>query len=292
MSLKEFFNAMHDFASNMKFFNKINILTVLSVIGAGQNLVASDFHSGRTAGLSGSGHAAPLLNDAIFLNPAFEAFLPTYSLGAAYLKSNAGRNYSVSLQDGRAELFQAGVAYTVREDTTFVHVGTSKSFIQRTGVGLGGKFYFSNATRTGGRDLIFSVTGVPTEWFSTALVIDNLLQTDAGTSRGFYRELIIATKFNIEKIFLIYFDPHLAPSAPVAGGYGFEGGLEFVFGTDLFLRVGASKNAYIPWLAQRGRGYSAGIGWLSPRMAFDYAISRAIEPRAVTAHVFGLTLYF
>ena len=39
---------------------------------------AADFQSPRTAALGGAGHAAPMLNDAIYLNPSFVSFMPSY----------------------------------------------------------------------------------------------------------------------------------------------------------------------------------------------------------------------
>src|SRR4051812_23643954 len=68
---------------------------------------ASDFHSPRTAALGGAGHAGPLLNDGVYLNPSFASFLPSYSVSGNLLlfhgpdgpngdPSYHGRNYNVS----------------------------------------------------------------------------------------------------------------------------------------------------------------------------------------------------
>src|SRR4051812_17667173 len=76
---------------------------------------ASDFQSARTAALGGAGHAAPLLNDSIYLNPSFESFLPTYTGAANYFNHSAGavdaegshelhgRGWNASLHDGKNE---------------------------------------------------------------------------------------------------------------------------------------------------------------------------------------------
>src|SRR5436305_13181621 len=108
----------------MRRFFRFYFLYIFAICFITQSSISafgSDFHSARTAALAGSGHAGPLLNDSVFLNPSYASFLPTYSLALQYLKFSGpsrpgesdyhGRNYSVSIQDGRNELFQAGVAY-------------------------------------------------------------------------------------------------------------------------------------------------------------------------------------
>jgi hypothetical protein len=231
------------------------------------------------------------LNDSIFLNPSFGSFLPTYSMALNLTRPTPGRLYDVSIQDGSNALFEGGLAYTVRDDLTFYHVGAAKSFIKRTGFGIGGKFFQDKTRHTSGQDLTFSVSGVPTDWFQTALVVDNVLETDEGARHGLYREYTLGTKFNVMGIVIAYLDPHYTPSLD-SGKFGHEIGLEFILMKDLFLRFGNFRNSNIPWLAVRGRGYSTGLGWLSPRMSVDYALSRVLEPRVDTAHTFSITLYF
>ena len=263
---------------------------------------ASDFHSARTASLGGAGHGAPLLNDSVYLNPSFNSFLPSYSLAYNFSKFNGGsaelgnethgRNYNFSIQDGRSELFQAGVAYTVREDGTFIHFGASRTVIKQLGVGIGGKVFFNTTNHTSGKDLTFSVSGVPNEIFQTSFIVDNILETSDSKARGLYREAILGLKFNVQKIFYIYLDPHWTPNLPSTNHWGYELGLEFPIMQDLYLRLGNFKNANIPTLAAYGRGYSAGIGWVGPRIAFDYALSRPIDPISTVNHVGGVTVYF
>ena len=282
------------------------LVILLGVVTVSSSYTAhgSDVHSARTASLGGAGHAGPLLNDAIFLNPGFASFLPTYSAGFNILTYSGppitqpppevdphGRDYSVSVQDCRSELFQLGVGYSKRDDGSFVHLGASKSFIQRLGFGLGSKFYFNNTNYRNGSDAILSFAGIASEWLQTSLTIDNLLQTSAGMDRNLYREFVLGTKFNVMSIVLIYCDPHLAPSNP-AGSFGHETGIEFVVMQDFFLRAGAFKNATIPFEGKYGRGYGLGAGWVAPRLSLDYGMEREVEPRQNTSHVFGATAFF
>jgi hypothetical protein len=266
-----------------------NVATHLFLAGLINTALASDYHSPRTAALGGSGHAGPLLNDSILLNPSFTSFLPTYSIGVNYLN---GTNYSVSIQDGRSEFFQAGVAYSRREDGSFIHVGASKNVVRRLGFGLGAKAYFNNQTRQVSKDMTFSASGIPTDWLQTALIIDNLLETSSGKEQGLYREYILGIKCNIMGIVLAYFDPHYTPSLLIGERWGYETGLEFVMFSDLYLRFGNFLNSTIPFQAIRGRGYGVGLGWVAPRLSLDYALSRPIVPKLETVHTIGTTLYF
>ena len=280
------------------------LVLILTISFASASAYCSDVHSARTASLGGAGHAGPLLNDAIFLNPGFASFLPTYSAGFNYLTYKGppitepppevdphGRNYSVSVQDGRSPLFQLGVGYSVRDDGSFVHIGASKAFIQRVGFGLGSKFFFNNSSMKNGTDAILSFAGIASDWFQTSLTIDNLFQTAAGLQRNLYREFVLGTKFNVMGIVLCYFDPHMAPINPL-GSYGHELGLEFVVFQDFFLRMGQFKNSTIPHEGKYGNGYGLGAGWVAPRLSLDYGLEREITPRATTAHVFGATAFF
>lgn len=291
----------------MKFSNQAVSILFLGVFFSGfffgSIALGSDYHSPRSAALGGSGHAGPLLNDSILLNPSFTSFLPTYSIGMNYLlynsppenslPGNQGKNYSFSIQDGRSEVFQAGASYAKREDGAFLHLGASKAFLKRMGFGVGGKFYFTNQNHAGGRDLNISMTGVPTDWFQTAVIADNLIESNQGMTRGLYREFILGLKFNIDGILLAYLDPHYAPSLAVGERMGYEAGIEFVMVSDFFLRLGYLKNSTVPFQGGiRGKAFGAGFGWIAPRLSIDYGFSKSIEPRNALAHTLGVTAYF
>jgi hypothetical protein len=265
---------------------------------------SSDFHSPRTDALGGAGHSAPLLSDAIYLNPSFGSFNQVHSLSFNYLSYGGGminspqgpinyygHNANISILDGTAEqLFQAGVGYTRRDDVSMLHIGTSKTFIQNYGVGIGAKFIFPN-DGSGQRitEASFSASGIFNEWIQSALIIDNLWE--AAPQLGLYREVIIGTKINIMKIVLLYIDPHWAPSLGDST-FGYEAGVEFPFMSDVFLRAGTFKNSTIPYQAQRGDGFGLGFGWLAPKLSLDYSYSRAFSPTASLSHNFGATIFF
>lgn len=271
---------------------------------------ASDYHSPRTMALGGAGHAGPLLNDALYLNPSFTSFLPTYSLSSSWLwfggdpwqtpdgeREYYGRNYNFSIQDGRSEIFQAGLGYTVREDGSFVHLGASRAFFQRTGFGLGLKFFFAAGEPSFvSREVTLSASLIAATWAQVVLILDNLLELDSSEQAGLYRELVLGTKFNVMGIVMIYFDPHFTPSLLDGQRWGHELGLELTLFRDLFLRGGWFRNATVPFQGHYARGYGLGAGYVGPRFSIDYGFERVEQSNAGYpkgyAHEFALTLYF
>ena len=140
--------------------------------------VASDFQSPRTAALGGAGHASPMLNDAIYLNPSFVSFLPSYSISGNYSffsgPSNCdgcgagdphGHVLNASIQDGRSELFQAGVGLSLFNDRKVLNIGASRSVVEKLGVGIGGKWALPAMESPSLLwDTLASVTYLPMGW--------------------------------------------------------------------------------------------------------------------------------
>jgi hypothetical protein len=262
---------------------------------------ASDFHSARTAGLGGAGHAGPMLNDAIYLNPSFVSLLQTYALGINYFTfSGEGANptdyhgigWNLSIQDGRSELFQAGLGLTARPDSRILSIGASRKVVERLGVGIGGKFLFpTDESRTQVRDALFSVGGILSNVIQGAFIVDNIVQTDEARQRGLYREFILGTKINILGASLIYLDPHYAPDSPT-GAWGWEAGMEVPIFTDFFIRAGGFRDSNIPFASVRGRGFGFGLGWFAPRISLDYSLEHALDPVSALCHNVGATIYF
>jgi len=262
---------------------------------------ASDVHSARTEALGGAGHAAPLLNDAIIMNPSFASFLPSYSLAFDYgfysggALNPDGTNFfhghvsNLSVQDGRSEAFQAGVAGSVFEDSQQIHIGASKAIVKQLGVGLGSKFIFPNDGSPVVRDATFALSGVINDMFQAVVVIDNLFSPNPGL-HGMYREYILGTKINLLGILMIYFDPHYVQELP--NHFGQETGLELTVFKDFFVRGGGFTNSQIPFESARGSGYSFGGGFVGPRLSIDFAYSHANDPIPANNDVLGFTLYF
>ncbi len=254
---------------------------------------ASDFQPARTAGLGGAGRAGPLMNDGIYLNPAFLAFLKSYTFSGQYewhKGPNNGRILHASIQDGSSEFFAAGFGYTVRQDAKLAHVSLGKALTPTLAVGLGGKAYIAGDVQSALFDVIGSVSYIHSALLQFALVVDNILETDSKRSRGLVREFAIGSRVNIDNILVIFVDPHWAPA--ISEKYGVEIGLEFKLFNDLSLKLGHFRGSQIPFLNSRGKGYSTGAGWVGPRMSIDVALTRVIEPVGTTAGTAGFTVFF
>jgi hypothetical protein len=267
--------------------------------------LASDFQSARTAGLGGAGHAAPMLTDSIYLNPSFTPFLHAQvgSFNYGFYKggdeqpdgsrSIHGKLWNVSVQDGRNELFEAGVGFTKREDSKYINFGASKMVMEKLGVGLGGKVILPNSGNgSQAQDFNISGTFVATDWAMVSFMADNLVDSQGMKNQNFYREFTLGTKFNIKNLMLIYVDPHYAKNAP-GSDFGYENGVELTPFTDLFIRLGMFRASNIPELQNsRGRGYGFGVGWVGPKLSLDYGLKRTLEPVQNNTHNVGMTVYF
>ncbi len=269
---------------------------------------ASDFLSPRQASLGGAGHAAPLLNDATYQNSSYIYFLPVYSFSGNYNSFSGtrteahpltpgpmhGRNYSVSIQDGRSPLFQAGAAYMVREDASFINAGAAKAISKNLSLGVGGKFYFKkDDNKSTGNDFNGSTSIKISDWLNAAVIVKNVFNKDGGKELGLYRTAVLGTKVNIKGVSFIYLDPHYTFSPPEnVKRIGFNAGLETTGFKDLFIRAGYFRESLLPHEPVYGRGFSVGAGWISPRISFDYALTRTLSPSFATTHHFGMTVYF
>lgn len=279
---------------------KISLACTVVAIGLGSPaLWASDVHSARSSGLGGAGHAGPLLTDSLYLNPSYVSFLPNMAVSSAVGVAPAngagfGSNFNISIQDGHSSsLFQAGFGYTHRTDTNLFTIGAAKSFVKRVGLGVGGKFVVpSDPSRQQFLDTMISSTGLLWDWLQVALVVDNVVESPAARAMGFYREFILGTKVNVMGIFLLYADPHWAPSLPGEEALGIETGIEFPIFKDFFLRGGYFRNSNVPFMASRGQGFGVGLGWLGPRLSVDYGFERVLTPGSGLLHNVSLSVFF
>jgi hypothetical protein len=261
---------------------------------------ANEFRSPRSTALGGAGHANPLLNDSVFQNPSFASFLPVYSWSGNFkaLGEGRGRAYSVSVLDGRSELFQASAAYTVRDELTALHFGASRKVHPKMTVGVGAQLYYSKAKDRfdSSRNLSLSTTIAPADWLQLAVIGENLVTSSETSQLGLEREVILGTKFKITEKVLLYADPRarLGSSSERSDNpaLAYEAGGEFQIFKDLYLRMGTFRNILHPDLRLRSRGFGYGIGWVAPRLSFDFAIERILVPQDRVSMNSGVTLYF
>ena len=286
-------------ADPLKLLKRLIFTMLVSALSSAssQETWAADFHSPRTTGLGGAGRAGPLLNDAIHLNPSFATFLKErVSAGFNYLAHGSSpddRTYQVSLQDGRSPFFEAGISYTRLFSGSMIHFGASRSFIQRTGFGIGAKFIRPDDRGALLSDFSLSATGILTPEIQAALVVDNLIQSDFARANGYFREIALGTKINIMKMILIYIDPHYTPELPAGSSskLGYAAGAELVLFQDVFLRAGTYRNSKQPIFNTRGDGWGLGAGWLGPKISFDFGYNQTLSDFPSTLWSLGATLY-
>lgn len=256
---------------------------------------ATDYHSPRSAGMGGAGHAAPILNDGIYMNPAMIAMLPAYSVSVSHESVSGPSNtepqmlvQNASIQDGTNSLFAAGVGYTRKTYGREVNVGAATR-IQAYGVGIGGKFLFGSDSRDSAQDAILSATGPVTDWLQSGLIVDNLFESGKTKSWNQYREIVVGLKANVQKILLLYVDPHVIPGKP-GDSFGYEVGAELPLFSDLYFRGGWNKNSFQPALGAYGHGHGFGLGWAFPRISLDLAVTRTFEPARTNNLLFSVTI--
>jgi len=279
----------------------LSLLTYLVLVMKPSLGVSSDFQTARVAALGGAGHAGPLFAESIYLNPSFASYYPQRIISSHFQSYDGvpnpdGRLFNVSVADGTAPLFQAGVGYTHRDDGRVLHFGASKSVQKQIGIGIGYKLFLDQrGDSPRGSDATLSSTYFLNPWLTLALVIDNVFRSEAGRARNAPREIILGTKINLNQILLVYFDPHWHPDRG-SENFGHETGLEIPFYKDFFLRAGAFRNAYVPMFSGIGDGVGAGVGWIGPKIVFDYGFKRITGSKfglpSATSHLFGLTVFF
>ena len=277
---------------------KISTILAISVLFCSMipSSRAIEYQSPRTLGLGGAGRAGPLLNDAIYLNPSFGSYNPIYSLSGGYTSFSGGRNYNVSIQDSRTEMFQAGAGYTKREQNSVVSLGASKSILKGLGIGVGSKLLLDNGTNKMTSDFLVSASYLASHWMYASIILDNLIADGNRTSRNLNRTLYTAFKFIPTKKVELFFDPLYSPSYSGGRKSGYSAGVELGLLSDFYLRMGKFQDAEITHLDTRGSGFGYGLGWIGPKLNLEYALSRALSTHSggsqVDAHSGSMTVYF
>lgn len=282
-------------------FNQL-LITLIAFGGILAGLAsAEEFQGPRVYALGGAGHAGPFLNDAIYQNASYLGFSRSYSIsgnGLLYMKRAnehyRGSIFNVSAVDATSSIAQAGIGYTQRDDLQFGHLAIAKSLFERTSFGLMGKAYTPRKAEV--KDAKFdgsaSITYIASDLLQVAAIVDNISQSAAGKTHGMYRQFTLGTKFNVQKMLLVYFDPHYTPDALNFSRYGHQVGVEIPTLSDLFIRAGTFKSSQVPTQAVYGKGWGAGFGWIGPRLSIDYAFSRVQEPQRERIHTAGLSVFF
>lgn len=271
-------------------------LALLLCFGFPSFVLASDYTSPRAASLGGAGHAAPILNDALYMNPAMIALLPAYSISLSHESAKGPDDtepkalvQNASIQDGTNPFFAAGVGYTRLTYGQTAHVGVASRFLQSVGVGMGGKFFWGSDSRDAAQDTMLSTVASPIPWLQGSVIVDNLFESSKIKAWNRYREFTAGLKADFQKIMMVYIDPHFTPGKP-GESFGYQAGIELPIMSDLFVRAGLNRNSFQPALGIYGRGHGFGLGWALPRFSVDVALTRTMEPVRTNNILFSFTV--
>jgi hypothetical protein len=271
-------------------------LIILCFLAPILNAHAVEYQSPRTLALGGAGRGGPLLNDSIYLNPSYASYNPIYAASGGYTwTNNHGRNYNGSVQDSRTELFQGGVGYTEHETFSAINLGLSKEIVKQLGVGLGSKVIVDHGTNQLTSDFIFSTSYIATRWLYASIIVDNLVQNQNAIQRNLFRTFYVGMKFIPTQEVEFFVDPLYSPQYTAGKNAGVSLGVEIGITGDFFLRAGKFINGEISYIETRGTGYGLGVGWIGPKINFDYGLSRATATDSglgqILAHTLSTTIF-
>jgi hypothetical protein len=268
------------------------------------------FESARTAALGTSGRAAPILTDSLYSNPAYMAFLQTYSANFTWKPYRAserdadgnptrrGRVYGVALQDGRSPLVAGGVGFATGPDDSRLVLGAGKKLGDRFGAGINFRWSFDSPTYPSTQDFSLSGLYVITSNLLVSGGVDQIFANATDSANGYLRSYWLGTKWTIMHMLILYLDLYNTPENSTFGyaPWSHRLGVEIDLGSSVFLRFGQFRNARLSHSrTEASGGYGLGIGWTGPKLALDYGLLRttvtSIFPQTV-AHHFSATLYF
>ena len=178
-----------------------------------------------------------------------------------------------SLIDGKNQYVNAGVAFTRRPDTDFIHVGLAKRVHEYVSIGAVVKRFSTGTsnpqatTQTSGIDGGLSASlALPTDMLGfdlqVGLTTENLMHTAGNEPYLGPRQLGGGIKAAFNKIFAVYGDAVDNQSNFTGSWTNFSGGAEINLGSDFYVRGGL--------LGFNEKGWSFGGGWMGPKIAINY----------------------
>lgn len=257
---------------------------VLSLVFGARGVQAADYWSPRTAALGGAGHAAPLLTDAIYMNPAMASFINGYTGSVSFTRFSGpdenepkGRIRHFSVIDSTNPDFQSGLGFTQTSYGSLWHGILSRRFMDNLlAAGIGVKHLGGSGSRASSTNFSLGAISSPLPWAAIGLYIENLKQSPTTLQWSEYRSVTLGLKANIQNALMVYVDPRFAANLPRSMGY--SAGLEIPIVKDGFIRIGRSKNSFQPNLGSYGDGVGFGTGFIFPRFGIDFAHFRTTGP--------------
>lgn len=270
-----------------------------------------------TTATAGSGRAALELSDSPVLNPASVPFLKGYSFYSGYATQGFAADLATDENPGTQQMFQVGLTDNMKETvfpTSFAYSQvrqrqgdtvdwTNKEFrlsfgqflFPQLAVGASGQFIqddiaspelFEPTTKYHQINGSFGILWAPNKGFGIAYVLDRPYRSGLSFPE-LYRPITrssLAVNINLRdfvrmKLDVLTDSKHSLHRPTVAGG------IETFMNQWMVLRMGAQRNFELAYPV-----YAAGIGFVGPKFALNYAFLNAPEKSLLTRHAIDLSV--
>ncbi len=262
---------------------------------------AQIFYSATSEATGETGRASYDAFGSHFMNPATLVLGSGYNLGGAYQMANPSLETPVSStalmvdENDPENSVAAGVGYVYKRLSFADHTAVNQDYslsaafkvFQNFSVGLIGHQIISNNTANAGYRLFNLTLGAlykPSQYWHFGFVAYDLI--DDGTG-NLIPVLALAADVNVMDIFKLKTDitrpDKFNPSHNVTLGTG----LEFDLGEGFILRTGGF------WDTVNAQTYfTAGLGWIGPKLAVAYAFKDNVNVAGGVAHTFETWVNF
>ena len=256
----------------------------------------------QVEGLGGAGRGG-LPKEALFSNPAAVSMLRQNTAFLAYTQTKlrdlkaGGKVQIAGIYDGSSDLAHGGIAY-IRESRR-VSLGSGTTYADSTKIRtvIGRELFSGLQMGIKTNYTIQRTSGVTTKYFygdagflyplfaelPLGLTVENVMDKAEERPRTIYAGL----RYDIDGPLDLYGDIGKSVSSRKSQGTPWAIGLEVKFFDELFFRGGLFRDAAIG-----ARGWAAGLSWLSPRTAFEYALRRSTSIPRQTDHNLGVSVIF
>ena len=260
------------------------------------------FYPPASAALGESGRASVVPIDALFLNPAALALSQSqYEFAGLYRADSAGTDRPTiqgggAIVDNSPDVAASGGAYYMATrraspsntiNDSEIGIGTGAHILERLSFGLLGK-RVARSNLNGPAWVKYNVNAgfllTPDPNFGVAFVAYNILNDD---DLDLIPQLSMGINWNILGILRLTADVSRYEKMNPERKGNLGSGVEFDAGEGFFLRTGGIWDSYMGQ-----RYWTAGLGWVGPKLSLDYAYRMNTEVVGDQAHTFDLRLIF
>lgn len=245
-----------------------------------------------SAALGNSGRAAVIPGE-MTLNPASTAFVQGYHATISYRDyafDPTGKeiNLRASMIDSHPEnLFPAAFTFAKNNDDQDFHIGIAKSLLPTLSLGLELERYISDPSvgpKNIENDFSLGLLWAVTPNWGVALVTENLIRTDIAELD---QAISIATSYNYVNVLRLQLDLTYPTQNNDDDDTILMTGIESHFIPNFPVRLGYRQNNLT-----NTTFWTAGTGWVGPKIAIDYAFEKDVKSNKEQAHSVDLRIYF